>query len=85
MNNKLLVWVGRNNGCRGGSADLAFLDIQEKDGIDRDDSYPYEGVQKQCRYSRIDRGATDLGFVLLKPNSEKVLQMAVATVGPVSF
>ncbi|GFS80506.1 cathepsin L, partial [Nephila pilipes] len=33
-----------NNGCHGGSMDLAFEFIKKENGIDTEESYPYEGA-----------------------------------------
>jgi len=73
-----------NEGCNGGLMDNAFKYIKSNDGIDTEDSYPYEGKDDKCRYKKEDRGATDTGFVDVTSGDESKLQEAVATVGPVS-
>lgn len=73
-----------NKGCGGGLPDFAFKYIKENNGIDTEVSYPYEGINDVCRYSKKNRGATDIGFVDLPVADEEALKAAVATVGPVA-
>ncbi len=74
-----------NNGCQGGLMDFAFQYIKENQGIDTEDSYPYEAAEHQCRYNKRDSGASDVGFVDIPVGDEEVLKQAVATMGPVSI
>ncbi len=64
--------------------DLAFDYIQKNHGIDTERSYPYEGKEGVCRYRRADRGAGDVGFMDIPRKNETALEIAVATVGPIS-
>jgi len=73
-----------NMGCNGGLMDDAFEYIKLNGGIDSEGSYPYEGVQGKCRYSKENNAAEDVGFVDVKQGSEHSLKRAVATQGPVS-
>ncbi|XP_049272856.1 procathepsin L isoform X2 [Rhipicephalus sanguineus] len=73
-----------NNGCEGGLMDNAFKYIKANDGIDTEESYPYEAVDAKCRFKKDDVGATDTGFVDIEQGSEDDLKKAVATVGPIS-
>ena len=41
--------------------DNAFRYIKANGGIDTEQSYPYEAVDGQCRYSSSNAGATDTG------------------------
>ncbi|KAG8256913.1 hypothetical protein J6590_059863 [Homalodisca vitripennis] len=73
-----------NKGCRGGLMDNAFIYVKKNKGIDTEASYPYEGYKDTCRYNPKNKGATDNGYVGITSGSEKALQKAVATVGPIS-
>jgi cathepsin L len=73
-----------NMGCNGGLMDSAFQYIKANDGIDTEPSYPYEARNGQCRFKKADVGATDTGFVDIKPKNETDLEIAIATVGPIS-
>lgn len=71
-------------GCNGGLMDQAFTYIKENNGIDTEDSYPYEAVDNQCRFKAADVGATDTGFTDITSKDETALQTAVANIGPIS-
>ncbi|GFS94032.1 cathepsin L [Nephila pilipes] len=73
-----------NNGCQGGSMDLAFEFIKKENGIDTEESYPYEGVQDSCTFKPSSVGATCTGHVDIPSGDEEALKQTVATVGPVS-
>jgi cathepsin L len=73
-----------NMGCNGGLMDQAFQYIKANMGIDTESSYPYEARNDVCRFKKADVGATDTGFVDIKAMNETDLQMAIATVGPIS-
>jgi len=73
-----------NMGCNGGLMDQAFDYIKVNNGIDTEDSYPYEAVDDQCRFKKDTVGATDTGFVDIKSKDESALQEAVATIGPIA-
>jgi len=73
-----------NMGCNGGLMDQAFTYIKVNNGIDTEDSYPYEALDKPCRFKAADVGATDTGFTDITSKDENALQQAVATVGPIS-
>jgi len=73
-----------NMGCNGGLMDQAFEYIKVNNGIDTEDSYPYEAVDDQCRFKAENVGATDTGFTDIKSKDESALQEAVANVGPIS-
>jgi len=73
-----------NMGCNGGLMDQAFQYIQDNNGIDTEDSYPYEAVDNTCRFKAANVGATDTGFTDIQSQDESALEQAVATVGPIS-
>lgn len=61
----------------------AYDYIKANGGIDDDRSYPYEGVQKICRYKSANSAAKVSGYVHVR-RSEEELKKAVATVGPIA-
>ena len=64
--------------------DYAFQYIKDNDGIDTEDSYPYEAVDGVCRFKKDYVGATVTGFTDLPKGDEAKMKEAVAMVGPVS-
>ncbi|KOB67315.1 Cysteine proteinase [Operophtera brumata] len=72
-----------NNGCDGGLMDNAFKYVKDNHGIDKENSYPYEGILL-FTYNPKNSGADDTGFVDVPQGDEEKLMAAVATVGPVS-
>ncbi|CAF0982969.1 unnamed protein product [Rotaria sordida] len=73
-----------NMGCNGGLMDQAFEYIKVNNGVDTEDSYPYEAMDDQCRFKKENVGATDTGYTDVQSKDESALQTAVATVGPIS-
>lgn len=64
--------------------DNAFQYVKSNKGIDTEKSYPYRGVDEPCYFNPKTIGADDEGFVDVQSDSEEQLQIAVATVGPIS-
>ncbi|CAF3717441.1 unnamed protein product [Rotaria sp. Silwood1] len=73
-----------NNGCEGGLIDPSFQYIKDNNGIDSEDSYPYEAKDSNCRFNikNVVTNVTD--FFDIKSQSEIDLQYALATVGPIA-
>ncbi|GIX82504.1 cathepsin L [Caerostris extrusa] len=80
----LIDCVTVNNGCHGGTMDDAFEFIKNENGVDTEESYPYEAVQDSCSFKPQNVGATCTGHVDVPTGDEEALKQAVATVGPVS-
>ncbi|XP_018560793.1 cathepsin L1-like [Anoplophora glabripennis] len=73
-----------NEGCEGGLMDPAFQYIKDNKGVDGEESYPLEGTENKCRFRRDAAVATTTGFVDIAQGDEKGLEIAVATLGPVT-
>jgi cathepsin L len=67
-----------------GSATQAFQYIKDNNGIEAEDSYPYEVIDYKCRANVTKNIATVTGFANVKSKDESALQQAVATIGPIS-
>uniref|UniRef100_A0A915PQ23 Peptidase C1A papain C-terminal domain-containing protein n=1 Tax=Setaria digitata TaxID=48799 RepID=A0A915PQ23_9BILA len=63
---------------------FAFRYVADNDGIDTEESYPYDGYRQSCRYSNETRGTTAYGGRLLPEGDELQLQAALVVVGPIS-
>lgn len=71
-------------GCQGGYMNGAYKYILKQGGLDTESSYPYKGTDKgSCRYNAKTAGATLRGFKQIAA-SERNLQNAVSTFGPIS-
>ncbi|XP_060735071.1 cathepsin L-like isoform X2 [Tachysurus vachellii] len=73
----------KNSGCNGGSRNLAFEYVKEN-GINTEESYPYEAKDGSCRYNPDTVGATCDGYMDINSGDENALKEAVATIGPIS-
>ncbi|KAG5879821.1 hypothetical protein JTB14_007673 [Gonioctena quinquepunctata] len=73
-----------NSGCSGGIMDPAFEYVRDNNGVDSEQSYPFEEKTSQCRFRREDVVATCTGFVDIAEGDEKGLENALATIGPVT-
>jgi cathepsin L len=73
-----------NQGCNGGLMDNAFKYIKENGGDDTEASYPYVAHDESCHFNPQTVGANDTGYVDIPSKDESKLQVAVATVGPIS-
>uniref|UniRef100_A0A8C1Y8S9 Cystein proteinase inhibitor protein salarin n=1 Tax=Cyprinus carpio TaxID=7962 RepID=A0A8C1Y8S9_CYPCA len=73
-----------NKGCNGGFMSAAFQYVIDNGGIDSESSYPYEGVQGQCRYNPSQRAANCTKYYYVRQGDEEALKQAVANIGPIS-
>ncbi|KAK2916939.1 hypothetical protein Q8A67_001313 [Cirrhinus molitorella] len=73
-----------NKGCKGGWPHYAFKYVIANGGIDSESSYPYEGVEGQCRYSPSHRAANCTNYYFVTGGDEEALKQAVANFGPIS-
>ncbi|KAJ8290102.1 hypothetical protein GJAV_G00008730 [Gymnothorax javanicus] len=73
-----------NRGCHGGFMTQAFQYVIENKGIDSEQSYPYTGMEGQCKYDAEDRAANCSSYRFLPKGDEVALKQALATVGPIS-
>lgn len=73
-----------NNGCTGGLTNPAYEYIKENKGVNSLSGYPFEAKNGQCRYKKENDVVSDKGFAFIDEGSEKHLEAAVATLGPVS-
>ncbi|XP_026139810.1 cathepsin S-like [Carassius auratus] len=72
-----------NKGCNGGFMSSAFQYVIDNGGIDSESSYPYEGVQGQCRYNP-SHAANCTKYYFVPQGDEEGLKQALANVGPIS-
>nr|AAA49207.1 cysteine proteinase [Cyprinus carpio] len=73
-----------NYGCGGGLMSAAFQYVIDNGGIDSESSYPYEGVQGQCRYNPSQLAANCTKYYYVRQGDEEALKQAVANIGPIS-
>ena len=72
-----------NQGCNGGMPDSAFQYVM-KNGIDTESTYPYLAHDEPCQFSQANVGAKITSFMDVETKNETALQIASATVGPIS-
>lgn len=72
-----------NNGCNGGLPDNAFQYVM-KNGIDTESRYPYLAHDEPCQFKQANIGAKITSFVDVETKNETALQIASASVGPIS-
>ena len=73
---------GGNQGCNGGDMALAF-EYVEKNPLESEDDYSYEGRDGKCHYDRSKGVGTVSNYVNVTPSSADELKAAIAK-GPVS-
>ncbi|RNA42782.1 cathepsin L1-like [Brachionus plicatilis] len=74
----------RNSGCNGGTMNAAFIYIRDNNGINTEESYPYEGIDGECRFRPENVGATLTRYEDVASDNECALTKAIANVGPIS-
>ena len=73
-----------NDGCRGGLMVSAFKYIIKNNGIDTEESYPYQAHNEKCRFKKEDIGATEVSYKSIKKDSVNGVMEACSKVGPIS-
>ncbi|CAH1391952.1 unnamed protein product [Nezara viridula] len=76
-----------NAGCNGGLMDYSFKYLEHVAGLEKESSYPYEGIQRRCRYSqsKVVPGTKVRAYTDIRRYDDEALKSAVATVGPISI
>ncbi|CAH1391942.1 unnamed protein product [Nezara viridula] len=76
-----------NKGCKGGLMDYSFRYLEDVEGLESEDSYPYEGIDSTCRYNKnkVVSGTKVRAYTDIKAYDDNALKAAVATVGPISI
>lgn len=64
-------------GCNGCWPEHAFQYVIANKGIDTERSYPYQGVNHNCRYDAENRGAEISSYTMLPTNNEMTLTAAI--------
>ncbi|XP_066947853.1 digestive cysteine proteinase 2-like [Macrobrachium rosenbergii] len=73
-----------NAGCNGGVVQWAIDYIKSAGGITSEDSYPYEAVERSCRFDPSSVVATVTGYRSIPYGDEKTQASALHDQGPVS-
>ncbi|XP_062136123.1 cathepsin L-like [Drosophila sulfurigaster albostrigata] len=73
-----------NGGCSRGWTEKALIYIKDNGGVNTEDSYPYEGIDGECRFNVENIGAKVTGTVGVQRDNESALAAAVAEKGPIS-
>lgn len=79
-----------NFGCRGGSVSESLKFVLDNNGIDTEQSYPYQGNTDNNDNSTCQLNAVQTNFTIKSinritpPGLEWLLQTAIATIGPVA-
>ncbi|CAH1391940.1 unnamed protein product [Nezara viridula] len=75
-----------NGGCDGGFMDSSFNYLKDVEGLESENSYPYEAKNNTCRYNKdkVVPGTKVKAYYDIKELDDDALLAAVATVGPIS-
>lgn len=74
-----------NHGCKGGLMDNAFKYIIANNGIDTEESYPYQAHDERCRYVAGNSGATMSSYKDVEHGDVDALTEAIGSIGPISI
>jgi len=80
----LVDCVKQDYGCGGGLPIDGINYVIKNGGIDTEKSYKYTARDGNCHFKKSKIGATFKSAKALPSQNEKALQMAVATIGPIS-
>ncbi|CAH1391941.1 unnamed protein product [Nezara viridula] len=75
-----------NTGCDGGRIYSSFTYLMDAEGLEKEDSYPYEALNGTCRYNKdkVVPGTKLKAYTNIRYRDDDALKAAVATVGPIS-
>lgn len=73
-----------NSGCSGGSVNASLKFVSDNNGIDTNQSYPYQGLNESCQSNAVRVNFSIKSVNQVRPGQEWLLQTAIATVGPVT-
>lgn len=77
-----------DSGCDGGDVGSALRAVQDEGGLNREETYPYEGKgTANCRYNKYSAYVTSMymkAITVLTPGDEILLQKTLAKYGPVA-
>lgn len=73
-----------NSGCGGGNVQSSLIYVQKTNGIDTDESYPYQASVGSCKFNAIHENITIKSIERIEPDKEWLLQTAIATIGPIA-
>ncbi|KAJ8967122.1 hypothetical protein NQ314_003074 [Rhamnusium bicolor] len=63
----------------------AFTYVHNNDGIDSEESYPYQGRDLPCRYITSANVTSTKGYAIIERGNEEHLKAAIATIGPIAI
>uniref|UniRef100_A0A336KK13 cathepsin L n=1 Tax=Culicoides sonorensis TaxID=179676 RepID=A0A336KK13_CULSO len=72
-----------NHGCSGGSLRNTLRYLEERGGLMREKDYPYVAAQNKCKFIEQLSIVNVTTWAILPPRQEELLQLAVATIGPI--
>lgn len=73
-----------DHGCKGGLMDDAFEYIIKNNGIDTEESYPYQAHNEFCRFKPENVGATMSSYRDIERGDVDALMQAIEQIGPIS-